>query len=70
MSSAGVLIGMSAAFLLTELLVAQLLFNTSPHDPATFVMVAVLLTLVSAAAAYVPARRAIRVDPIVALRAE
>jgi putative ABC transport system permease protein len=70
MSSAGVILGMSAAFLLTEWLVAQLLFNTSPHDPATFVGVAATLTLVSMAAAYVPARRATRVDPIVALRAE
>ena len=70
MSSVGVIIGMAAAFLLTEWLVARLLFNTSPHDPATFAMVAALLTVVAAAAAYVPARRATRVDPIVALRAE
>ena len=70
MSSVGVIIGMAAAFLLTEWLVAQLLFNTSPHDPATFAMVAALLTVVAAAAAYVPARRATRVDPIGALRAE
>jgi putative ABC transport system permease protein len=70
MSSVGVIIGVAAAFLLTEWLVAQLLFETSPHDPATFAMVAATLTLVSMAAAYVPARRATRVDPIVALRAE
>ena len=70
MASAGVAIGIAAAFLLTEWLVARLLFNTSPHDPVTFVVVAAVLTLVSMAAAYVPARRATRVDPIVALRAE
>jgi putative ABC transport system permease protein len=70
MASVGVAIGVSAAFLLTEWLVAKLLFDTSPHDPVTFVLVAGLLTIVSLAAAYVPARRATRVDPIVALRAE
>jgi putative ABC transport system permease protein len=70
MASGGVVIGVFAAFLLTEWLVAQLLFETSAHDPATFAIVAGVLTLVSLAAAYVPARRATRVDPIMALRAE
>ena len=70
MSSVGVIIGIGAAFVLTEWLVAQLLFDTSPHDQATFAVVAATLTIVSMAAAYVPARRATRVDPIVALRAE
>ena len=70
MTSVGVAIGTAAAFLLTEWLVARLLFNTSPHDPATFTVVALALAAVSLAAAYVPARRATRVDPIVALRAE
>ena len=70
MASVGVAIGTVAAFLLTEWLVAKLLFNTSPRDPATFTLVAVALAAVSLAAAYVPARRATRVDPIVALRAE
>ena len=70
MTGGGILLGVAAAFLLTEGLVATLLFETSPHDPATFAAVAVVLTMVSLAAAYVPARRATRVDPIVALRAE
>ncbi|MBA3639860.1 MAG: FtsX-like permease family protein [Acidobacteriota bacterium] len=70
MASGGVLIGVTTAFLLTEWLVSKLLFETSPHDPATFAAVAVTLALVALAAAYVPARRATRVDPIVALRAE
>ena len=70
MAVAGVAIGSAAAYVLTEWLVASLLFNTSPHDPLTFVLVAAVLALVSMAAAYVPARRATRVDPIVALRAE
>ena len=70
MAGGGVLIGVAAAFLLTEWLVSALLFETSPHDPGTFALVATVLTLVTLAAAYVPARRATRVDPIVALRAE
>ena len=70
MTSGGVVIGVVAAFLLTEWLVAKLLFETSPHDPTTFIAVAVTLGLVALVAAYVPARRATRVDPIVALRAE
>ena len=70
MAAGGVVLGIVAAFLLTEWLVATLLFETSPHDPVTFVVVAAVLTMVSLAAAYIPARRATRVDPIVALRAE
>jgi ABC-type antimicrobial peptide transport system permease subunit len=70
MAGAGVVIGLAAALLLTRWLVAQLLFETSAHDPTTFVVVAVLLSAVSLLAAYLPARRATRVDPIVALRAE
>ena len=70
MTSGGVVVGLTAALLLTEWLVAQLLFETSPHDPATFVLVAAVLALVSLLAAYIPARRATRVDPIVALRGE
>jgi putative ABC transport system permease protein len=70
MAAAGVAIGLVAALALTQWLVAQLLFQTSPHDPTTFVVVAMVLTAVSMLAAYLPARRATRVDPIVALRAE
>jgi putative ABC transport system permease protein len=70
MTSAGVVIGIVAALALTQLLVAQLLFETSPHDPTTFVAVAAVLGAVAVLAAYLPARRATRVDPIVALRAE
>ena len=70
MAVAGVAIGTVCALLLSRSLVASLLFSTSPRDPLTFSAVAALLSAVALLASYVPARRATRVDPIVALRAE
>jgi putative ABC transport system permease protein len=65
----GVAIGVAAGLVLTRLL-ASFLYGVSAYDPATFLAVAILLTAVSAAASYFPARRATRVDPIIALRYE
>jgi predicted permease len=69
MALVGVAIGFVAALALTRLMF-RMLFGVGPLDPLTFTLVAVLLTLVSIAACYVPARRALRTDPIVALRYE
>ncbi|HEV2615838.1 MAG TPA: ABC transporter permease [Candidatus Acidoferrales bacterium] len=69
MALIGVAIGIAAALGLTRLMANQL-FGVTTHDPLTFGGVAFLLTLVAVAACYIPARRAMRTDPIVALRYE
>jgi predicted permease len=65
----GLALGLGGALLLSRTL-EKLLFSVSPNDPATLVAVAVLLLLTTLLAGYLPARRATRIDPVVALRAE
>lgn len=67
--AAGAAAGLAAALALSRLM-GGLLYGVGATDPATFAVVAAVLSVVALAATYVPARRAVRVDPLLALRAE
>jgi putative ABC transport system permease protein len=69
LAALGMIIGLGAAWGLTRLL-RTFLFETSPHDPATFAVVPLVLLAIAILACWLPARRASKVDPIVVLRAE
>ena len=65
----GLILGLACAIPATRLL-RGLLFQVGPNDPATFVLIGSALTAVAIVAAYLPARRGTRLDPVVTLRAE
>ena len=69
MALIGAAVGLAASLGLTRLMAKQL-FGVSAHDPLTYVSVALLLMLVAIVACYIPARRAMRVDPMTSLRCE
>ena len=69
MALIGVAVGLAGSLALTRLM-SKMLFGVSAYDPLTFVAVASLLIVVALAACYLPARRAMRVDPMIALRYE
>jgi putative ABC transport system permease protein len=69
LTAAGIAVGIASALALTRA-IAGLLYGVSATDPATFAAVALFLLLVAIAACYIPARRATRVDPTIALRQE
>jgi putative ABC transport system permease protein len=62
-------IGLVLALAMTRL-TETLLYDVKPNDPSTFVVVSLVMALVALAASYLPARRASRIDPMQALRAE
>jgi len=68
-SLTGVALGLAAAFAVSRLLAGEL-YGVSPLDPVTYVAVAVAMTVVTLLACYIPTRRAMRVDPLIALRYE
>ena len=63
----GIAVGIAASFAIAAL-IASLLFGTNPTDPVTFAGMTLLLVAVAFIAGYLPARRASRIDPIIALR--
>jgi putative ABC transport system permease protein len=65
----GIVAGIAGAVAITRVM-TTLLFEVKPTDPATFILTTLLLAAVALAACYIPARRAMRVDPMVALRYE
>jgi putative ABC transport system permease protein len=66
---AGIGIGLAASWAMTRSL-STLLVGVSPHDPATFAAIAIVLTVIAFVASYLPGRRATRVDPMITLRTE
>jgi putative ABC transport system permease protein len=68
-SLTGITLGLAGAFMVTRLLANQL-YGVGPMDPVTFTGVSVVMAMVTLAACYIPARRAMRVDPMMALRNE
>ncbi len=67
--AAGLLVGLAISFATNRLLTTQL-WNTSPNDPVTFAVVILLITGIGVLACLIPARRAVRVQPMIALRHE
>jgi ABC-type antimicrobial peptide transport system permease subunit len=68
-SFAGITLGLGGAFAVSKWLASEL-YGISPMDPLTYISVAVVMASVTLLACYVPARRAMRVDPLIALRYE
>jgi putative ABC transport system permease protein len=69
LSAAGLLLGIASAWALARIM-SRLLFGVAATDPGTYAAVAALLSVIAAAACWIPARRAVRIDPITVLREE
>lgn len=69
LSAVGIVIGIGGSLVLSRLL-SSLLYGIGPRDPVTFVVIAALLSAAALLACYIPARRASKVDPVIALRCD
>ena len=69
LAALGIAIGLAAAWMLSRLL-NSMLYEVGAHDPATFIVVAALIGGIAMLASMIPARRAARIDPLAAMRAE
>ncbi len=69
LTAIGIAVGLAGSWVLTELM-RRFLYRVSPHDPLTYLSIAVLLATVAAVASYVPGQRAVSVDPSATLRSE
>ena len=69
LAGVGLIVGLGGALVASQL-IGKLLFGVSPYDATTFIVVPVILGLATIVAAWLPARRAMRVDPLVAIREE
>ena len=69
LAAVGVAIGLAGAFALTRV-IGSLLFETNPLDAVTFAASAVVLLSIAVLSSYLPARRALRIDPTIAMRSE
>ena len=65
----GLLVGVAGAFFATRV-IRRLLFEVAPHDPTTFILVAVTMAAIGIVACWIPALRAARIDPAITMRSE
>jgi ABC-type antimicrobial peptide transport system permease subunit len=69
LATIGIVVGLAVSLAVTRLM-SDLLYGVRPRDPVSFAVSSVLVILIALVASYIPARRAMRVDPIIALRYE
>jgi ABC-type antimicrobial peptide transport system permease subunit len=69
LTAIGIAVGLASSWVLTESM-RRLLFQVSPHDPLTYLSIAVLIAAIAAVASYVPARRAVSIDPSATLQSQ
>lgn len=67
--ASGLVLGLAGAFFAARV-IRGLLFGVAPHDPITLIAVAVMMAVIGAGACWIPAHRAARIDPVIAMRSQ